>query len=214
MSATKSEDKQESRQFSGTIEGRSGHLKGGARAQILAAAAELAKESGAAHISIDAIARRAGISKGGLLYHFPKKDALIQALVEQHLTSIEAMIEDAQDGGASKGKNAVARAYIRIFRDHFCVQKKKPDGILIALAENPHLLDPVRAHQKRMVERVRRSAADQPMSLIALLVAEGIKALDLFEANPLTTEERAAVLDRLLQLLDEPTDSGDRLRIA
>ena len=213
MAATKSDNKQESRQFSGTIEGRSGHPKGGARAQILAAAAELAKESGAAHISIDAIARRAGISKGGLLYHFPKKDALIQALVEQHLTSIEAMIGDAQNAGASQGENAVAQAYIGIFRDHFCLQKKKPDGILIALAENPHLLDPVRAHQKRIVERIRASAADQPLSLIAVLVAEGIKSLDLFEANPLTTEERTAVLDRLIAMLGEPTDRAE-LRIA
>ena len=159
---------------------------------------------GAAHISIDAIARRAGISKGGLLYHFPKKDALIQALVEQHLTHIEAMIGDAQRAAGSQGENAVAQAYIRIFRDNFCLQKRKPDGILIALAENPHLLNPVRAHQKRMAERIRASAADPTLSLITLLAAEGMKSLDLFEANPLTTEERAAVLDRLIQMLDEP----------
>jgi len=177
----------------------------GARAQILAAAAELAKETGAGHISIDAIARRAGISKGGLLYHFPKKNDLIRALVEQHLSDIEALIAEAEDDAASGRRNAVARAYLEINREKMCSHKQAPDGVLMALAESPSLLDPVRAHEKRLVARIRDTASDAELSIAALLVVEGMKALDLFEANPLTADERAAVLDRMLDALDRAT---------
>lgn len=39
--------------------------------RILDAAAEIARELGPGHLSLEAVATRAGVSKGGLLYHFP-----------------------------------------------------------------------------------------------------------------------------------------------
>jgi AcrR family transcriptional regulator len=175
--------------------------RNGTRDRILAAAMEVAKESGAGHLSLDAIARRAGVSKGGLLYHFPKKDALIRALVEHHLAGIESAIRDAEaEGGRS---NAVARAFVEVYRNKIRCQAPKPSGVLVALAEDPQLLEPVRAHQGRVVDRIRHTEGDRGLSLIAFLVVEGLNALDLFEADPLTAEERDGVLDTLLRWLDE-----------
>ncbi len=181
----------------------------GTRALILAAAAELAKEKGAAHISIEAIAHRAGLSKGGLLYHFPRKDALIHALVEQHMADIDAALADVEASGATRS-NAVARAFIELNREKACRPQSGSDGILVALAENPHLLDPIRAHERRIVERIRRTANDRELSFIGLLVIEGMRSLDLFDANQLTAQERADVLHRLLALLGEDGEDGSR----
>ena len=69
---------------------------------------------------------------------------------------------------------------------------------IAALAENPHLLEPVRDCQNRIVERIRSTAADPALSLIAFLAVEGLKALDLFETDPLTPVERESVLNALL----------------
>src|SRR5258707_15265358 len=89
------------------------------RERILAAAMAVAKESGAGRLSLDAIAKRAGVSKGGLLYHFPKKDALMRALVEHHLAGIDAATR-APEGDGSR-PNAVARAFIEAYRvKHAC----------------------------------------------------------------------------------------------
>ena len=55
------------------------------REKILAAAADVARESGPGNLSLDAVAQRAGVSKGGLLYNFPTKAKLMQALVEHYL---------------------------------------------------------------------------------------------------------------------------------
>ncbi|MCX5496899.1 helix-turn-helix domain containing protein, partial [Kaistia dalseonensis] len=57
---------------------------------MLEAAALVAQDIGPGHLSLEAVAERAGISKGGLLYHFPTKQALLSGLVEAHLSGIEA----------------------------------------------------------------------------------------------------------------------------
>ena len=174
-------------------------VKESVRDRILAAAIAIAKKSGAGRLSLDAIARRAGVSKGGLLYHFPKKDALMRALVEHHLSGIDTATREAES--QPDRPNAVAQAFIRAYRDMADCQPTRPSGVLAALAENPHLLEPVRAHQVRVADRIRSSAVDLDMSLIAFLAVEGLKALDLFEADPLTAEERDRVLDSLVRRL-------------
>src|SRR4051794_33897918 len=50
-----------------------------ARDTALAAYCELLRSDGERATTIDAVAARAGISKGGVLYHFPSKEALAEA---------------------------------------------------------------------------------------------------------------------------------------
>ncbi|WP_415841676.1 TetR/AcrR family transcriptional regulator, partial [Paenibacillus macerans] len=60
-----------------------GSKKASKRNAILQAAAKVARESGVEHLTLDAVAQEAGVSKGGLLYHFPNKEELISGMVKQ-----------------------------------------------------------------------------------------------------------------------------------
>ena len=169
----------------------------------MTAAMEVAAEAGARHVSLDAVARKAGISKGGLLYHFPKKSDLTRALVEHHLAGIDEATRRAAGNAATP--NAVARALIEAYLDKMQIycSGQRPTGVFAALAENPGLMEPVRDCQSRIVDRIRTSATDPALSLVAFLVVEGLKALDLFEADPLTADERVTVLEALVKRLSD-----------
>lgn len=67
------------------------------REALLDAAEDLIVERGAAGVSLDKVAARAGVSKGGLLYHFPSKNALAQALIQRMVESMHA-VRDAERG--------------------------------------------------------------------------------------------------------------------
>ncbi|HCN22769.1 MAG TPA: TetR family transcriptional regulator, partial [Arthrobacter bacterium] len=54
-----------------------------ARDAVLDAFEELLIDVGERAATLDAVAKRAGVSKGGLLYHFPNKEALIAATLER-----------------------------------------------------------------------------------------------------------------------------------
>ncbi|WP_448852873.1 TetR/AcrR family transcriptional regulator [Corynebacterium sp. 335C] len=61
-----------------------------ARETILDAYAHLVVDGGTKAATLEAVAREAGVSKGGLLYHFPSKAKLAEGLAER----LEAMVGD------------------------------------------------------------------------------------------------------------------------
>ena len=52
-----------------------------AREKVLDAFQRLLIERGARETTLDAVAQAAGVSKGGLLYHFGSREALIEGLL-------------------------------------------------------------------------------------------------------------------------------------
>ncbi len=65
------------------------------REAILDAFERILIDRGAAEATVEAVAEAAGVSKGGLLYHFPSKDALFDAFGERVLARIDDAIADA-----------------------------------------------------------------------------------------------------------------------
>ncbi|MFF5987263.1 TetR/AcrR family transcriptional regulator [Prauserella flavalba] len=67
-----------------------------AREQVLDAYEDILIESGSAAVTLDAVAARAKVSKGGLLYHFGSKDALLDGLLDRLLRLTAADAEYAR----------------------------------------------------------------------------------------------------------------------
>lgn len=75
-----------------------------ARDAVLDAFEALLIEEGERAATLDAVAQRAGVSKGGLLYHFPNKEALIAALLdrlEQLAVDDAKAMAQAEEGAAA-----------------------------------------------------------------------------------------------------------------
>ena len=58
-------------------------------------------ENGVAGLTIDAVVRRAGTSKGGALYYFPTKDGLLHAVLEWLLAELDRTLDDIAASDAS-----------------------------------------------------------------------------------------------------------------
>ncbi|MCK9897086.1 TetR/AcrR family transcriptional regulator [Frankia sp. AgB32] len=69
---------------------------GGTRTKILDVARELFATHGYAGTSISDIVGRLGTTKGSLYYHFPSKDAILDAIVAEPADALTAIIEAAE----------------------------------------------------------------------------------------------------------------------
>lgn len=174
--------------------------KGDARTRILEAAEALANELGPGSISIEAVALRAGLSKGGVLYHFPMKAALLSAIVEVHIGRRREAVE-AHLAASEQRPNALAEALVEACRHDKSCAAPPASGLLAAIAAHPDFLDPLREHHRDTVGRLRRESGDPDLATVAFLAIEGMKALHLFGFEALTPEEEQAVLGRIAALL-------------
>lgn len=174
------------------------------RQAILDAAETLASEIGANHMSLDAVAARAGISKGGLLYQFPSKVALLQGMLERYVERLEAPRARARKGQTTSeaGRLLAARQAAR-GKEDIAKQRRGSFGMIAAIAERPALLDPIRAAHDRIWKRLRQTSKDPELALLTWFALEGLLFVELFGTSPLSKGERAKLLKRLTAIAEE-----------
>ncbi|WP_141923712.1 TetR/AcrR family transcriptional regulator [Haloactinospora alba] len=78
------------------------------RDRILDALQDILIEEGNSGVTLESVAAAAGVSKGGLLYHFPSKSDMLTGLVRR-------LAERAEDEfrAAAEGEEGVVRAFLR-----------------------------------------------------------------------------------------------------
>lgn len=81
------------------------------REKILTATIEVVHQQGVTALTLDLVAKYASVSKGGLLHHFPSKDALIEALLTHLITQFENAVRQFYESEAV-GRGRWLRAYI------------------------------------------------------------------------------------------------------
>lgn len=164
------------------------------RERILAAAAEVARETGPGSLSLDAVAQRAGVSKGGLLYNFPSKAKLMQGLVAGHVEEFELLLDDAVAGG-----EPLVSAYVRLTAEA-CEKDEPAAWIFSAMAEDPHFLEPVEQHRRRLLDRLKGETSNVTDLLVVFFAMEGLLSMKLFGSNILSADERKMLVERLSQI--------------
>ncbi len=111
---------------------------------LIQAASLLVIEHGAQNLTLEAVAAAAGVSKGGLLYHFPSKEALIVGMIQHFIDHIEQRLA-AHLSIPDPTPEQWLRAYVHASFETDPDEDAISAALMAAVGINPHLLDPVRA---------------------------------------------------------------------
>jgi AcrR family transcriptional regulator len=182
------------------------------RERILASAVQVAIREGIPAMTLDAVAREAGVSKGGLLYHFSSKDELVAAILEHHAARIQKALE-ANMAADDNPRGRWFRALVQT--SHGCVggDPTLPEmprfliAMLAASATNPALLDPIRHRLKFLRERLLEEG---PNGLRQVALWPAIFGLMLWRHLGVLADDdpvRQAIVDELLSLAEGPDPS-------
>ena len=176
-----------------------------AKSRILAAAATVVARSGAAHLTIDAVAAQAKLSKGGVLYHFPSKRAMLKGMVE-HLLGRAAERSAFHREQIPGGQNVVVRSLILAEQDQIDEERAMSLAILAAAAEDPDLLDPARRMVANWFHEIDSEAgpdSDQrQIGQLLLLATEGLRFLEMLNLLPMAPGEREQIHQRMLAVAE------------
>ncbi|MEI8080689.1 MAG: TetR/AcrR family transcriptional regulator [Actinomycetes bacterium] len=177
------------------------------RDRLLDAATEVVLVDGAQRLTLDAVAKRAGVSKGGLLYHFPSKRDLTAAIVSRAVTQVDDQLALA---ASSNDPGAFARAYLEVTipattqaSDNTDSANPLSSALLGAAVVDPALLQPLREAFGRWQARLENDGIDPARATAVRLAVDGwwiAQVLDLPQLSTQTSGETR----RLLLGLTEP----------
>lgn len=179
-----------------------------AREQVLQAAEDVLRERGSQAFTLDAVAERAGVSKGGLMYHFPSKEALLEGLVARTVAAVDEMLAEAAE---STEPGAFTRAYLDATMPADPSEPAGPDEpavhlgapmapLTVAVAIDPGLLRPVREAYLRWQARLEADGLDPAAATAVRLAADGwwmAAVLDLPALSADVHRRTRALLDEL-----------------
>lgn len=159
---------------------------------------------GVARLTLDSAAAEAGVSKGGVLYHFPSRAALVTAMVQRFSESFDA---DLERHGASGGEpGAFTRAYLEASLSPPAGggdsrEQRLGAALLAGMASDPDLLEPLRRRFDAWQAAVERDGLPPGLGTLVRLAADGMWLCDLLSLAPPGEAERQRVARRLLDLV-------------
>jgi len=168
------------------------------RDALLDAAERVAIRLGAAHLTLDAVAKEAKVGKGGLIYHFPSKKALLQAMLARAVDILSQSVQATLADPSNEGDFAMA--HIRHLTS-LGRRLEQLSTIIISVAVNdPRLLQPLQERSVALYEKLLRDETDN-RAVIAMLAVHGLFLMERLGVGPLKKKKRAEIIQALHQLV-------------
>lgn len=172
---------------------------------LLDAAERVVLATGGTSLTLDAVAREAGVSKGGLLYHFPTKDALIGGMIDSAFDCFDAEIEAFMRADTGPEAGRWLRAYVRA---NFATDPHDRDltaALIVAVVNDAEAIKPKLARLAEWQARAEADGLDPALATIIALAADGVWSAEMFGVAPLAEPLRERVRDLLLRFAEGET---------
>lgn len=154
-------------------------------------------------MTLDAVAAEAGLSKGGLLYHFPSKRELIEALFEYHNAKFEVRLQEL-----ARQEEDRPGAWLRAYAKASIEQITNPENAglyasLFAAEEryaSAHKL--MRDKYVNWQKQVAASDLDPAWAMLIRLAVDGLWFSEMHQYAPPAPKQREEVLVLILELTE------------
>lgn len=168
------------------------------RKAVLQAALAIIARDGPGRLTLDAIARESGVSKGGLMHQFRTKEAVLKALLEHQTAYFEDFSRAylAEHGATQREPHLSAQ--IATLRETLAEPHSVAFALFGAVAEEPGLLSIPRESDAKTLETITAEAADRDLAMLRWAAARGLAVTALLGLCPLDEDTRERLFDALL----------------
>jgi AcrR family transcriptional regulator len=167
------------------------------RDRILAAARRIVEREGAGALTYEGLVQESGITRGGITYHFPTKEALLRGLLDDDFRQWDDA-EAAHTPTDCDPDTAKLLGFIRTLTAQDESHRRFLCGMLSAATLDPSLMDPCRQEMGDRLGRKQWSDRDLRLHLVHL-AAEGLMWQELFQMYSMPGPARV----RLVALMEE-----------
>ena len=175
------------------------------RQLLFEACSRILRREGLTNLTLDAVSEEAGLSKGGLLYHFPTKESLIEGLFEYHNDKFETRLQIlAEEEGDEPG--AWLRAYARASIEQ--ITDSDNAGLYASLfAAEEKYASAHQAMRRKYVDwqrRIEASRLDPTWATLVRFAVDGLWFAEMHKYAPPDEARRQKIIELILSLTRGP----------
>ena len=179
---------------------------------LLLAAEKVVIEKGIANLTLDAVACQAGVSKGGLLYYFPNKNSLIQALVQRSADNWRVCYTQAYES-AAPGPGRMVRGLVGhcLAEDSAWTDELRSitSAVFAALAQDPELIKPMRLVYGELHQKIKADGLPKGIAETVLSAIDGLWLNWVLGFAPFNQENISNVRTALEQIVERAISEGN-----
>ena len=168
------------------------------RNAALEAAIAIIARDGPGRLTLDAIARESGLSKGGVMHQFRTKEAVLKALLERQMAHFEEFSTAYMAKVSATSANPNLSTQLATIREAATSPNSAALALVAAMVENPSLMALPRELEMKRMEAIKVEAADPDLAMLRWAGALGLMLSSLFGMSPLSKEEHQRLFARLL----------------
>ncbi|WP_157259780.1 TetR/AcrR family transcriptional regulator [Chamaesiphon minutus] len=174
------------------------------RDRLLHATSHIIQTQGIERLTLDAVAKEAKVSKGGLLYHFATKEALIAGVVQSLMDEFDADIErELALDRSPESPGRWLRAYVKATFNGKPLATKLISSLVLVATCNPELLQLVQGKFDAWQQKILASGLDPVRANLVRLATDGFGDAELFGYMPPNPALRQDLLAMLLAMIQE-----------
>lgn len=174
-----------------------------ARDRIIDAAEQVVIEAGARHLTLQSVASKAGISRGGLLYHFPDKEALLRGMLDRRRKHIAENRTKKRSTIQACPEREAAIYVLSLLDEDTGANRDISAAIIASGAHDPELLAPAREDHCRTIDELTRDGLSFERAAVIMLATSGLRFWEVLSMSPFNENDRRKIIKELLALAKE-----------
>lgn len=171
------------------------------RERLIEATMQTVRSRGITGFTLDAVAKEAGVSKGGLLHHFHSKEALVEAVLRQLFADFEAKVQHYLEREPSTNGRRL-RAYVRATFDDDPLPLALGAVLLLSLVENEEFLTLVQEDHAHWRSQLLEDGVPAARATIVRQAADAYWMERLIYVVPEDAATRRGLMEELLRLIE------------
>lgn len=182
------------------------------RSQILDAVEAVVVEQGVGKLTLELVARHAGLSKSGLLHHFPSKELLIDALVARTVEcwreSMNRVISEQEPGPfpTVRGVISCCLGEATEWNDQL---RRTSTALLSVMVHCSGKDTPLHVYYRHLLSQMKEELRNSAMADLVLAVIDGVWLRWVTHLAPIDSDRILLIRELLQQLLNS---EGKKIR--
>lgn len=170
------------------------------RTKILHTAMELATQKGISHLTVDNVAAAAGLSKGGVFYHFKNKEELLSSMVAQIILEFKRECQGLESQGLTTVEAAIESSFAETQQ-----QINRISALLAACAYDKNIGAQFQAEYEGWLDAMVAGGVSRATARLVATAIDGYYVAQALGVGAMDQEEKLALKKRLL-MLARPTE--------